>query len=100
MDDVAPKAPAVIYVPALCQHPGSIGKCVFDRIVVEQLVRLGADLPASLALGRDRPAALTPAADVEVVDKPIEEEAAVKPREAGIVVNLVGQLALPVCLRS
>ena len=37
-------------------------KRVFHGVMVEQLVGLGADLAAALALGRDRPGVLDPAA--------------------------------------
>ena len=68
-------------MPALGHHPRAVGKGVFHRVMVEQLVGLGADLPPALPLGGDRPGVLHPAADVEIVDQPVEEEAPVEPGE-------------------
>ena len=62
-------------------HPRAVGEGVFHRVVVEQLVGLGADLPSAMPLGRDGPGVLDPAADVEVVDQPVQQEAAVEPGE-------------------
>ena len=81
VDHVAEEAPAAVHVPALGEQPRAVGEGVFDGVVVEQLIGLGADLAAALPLGRDRPGVLDPAADVEVVDQPVEEEAAVEPGE-------------------
>ena len=86
-------------MPALRLQPRAVGETVLHRIVVEQLVGLGADLPPAVPLGRDRPRALGPAGDVEVVDQPVEDEAAVEPGEIAVVADLVGQLGLAGRLR-
>ena len=80
-------------------QPRAVGEGVFHGIVVEQLIGLGADLAPALPLGRDGPGVLDPAADVEVVDQPVQHEAAVEPGEIAVVADLVGQFALARRLR-
>ena len=51
-------------------------------------------VPSAHALHGDRPAALGPAGDIDVVDQPVHDEAAVQPGEVAVVGDLVSQLAL------
>src|SRR6185369_10909942 len=60
--------------------------------MVKKLVRLLPCLAASHTLNRDRPGVFNPATDVDVVNQPIDNEAAVQPGEATIIGDLVGQL--------
>ena len=89
MDHVAEKAPAIIHVPALREQSRTIRKRVFHCIVVKQLIGLGTDLTPSLTLSRYRPSILAPAAHIEVVDQPVENETTVQPSEAALVLDLV-----------
>jgi hypothetical protein len=97
VDDVAEEAPAVVDVPALGEQARPIRKVVLDRVVVEKLVGIRAGLAAALALGLDRPSVLAPAADIEIVNQPVQEEAAIEPGEAMEAV-ISGQFALAVAL--
>ena len=100
MNHVAEEAPALVHVPALGQEPRAVGEGVLDEIMVEELVGKGSDLAASLPLAGHGPCPLDPAADVEVMNQPVEEEAAVEPGEIRVVADLVGQLALAGSLRE
>ena len=82
VNHVTEKAPTTGHVPPLGEQPGAIRKMIFNCIMIEQLVRLRTDLPAALALSPDRPGSFNPAAHVDVVDEPVQQEAAVEPREA------------------
>ena len=93
VDHVAAKAPATGDVAALDEHPRAVGKRVFHGIMVEHLIGLGADLTPPLPLGRHRPGVLYPAANVNVMDQPVQKEAPIEPGVTGVVADLVGQLA-------
>ena len=93
VNHAAPEAPAVGHVPGLGEHPRPVGERVLDGVVVEHLVRLGASLPPALSLGRHRPGVLDPAAHVEIVNQPVQDEAAAQPVEVVEVADLVGHFA-------
>ena len=59
VDHVAEEAPAVRHMPALGQQPRAVGKGVFHRVMVEQLIGLGADLAAALPWAETGQASLT-----------------------------------------
>ena len=93
VDHDAKELPAAGHPPALGHQPRAVGKRVLHRVMIEELVGLGAGLATALPLGRNGPRALDPTTDVEVVNQPVQEETAVEPGVAGVVADLVAQLA-------
>ena len=73
MDHVAEEALALVYMAALGHQPRAVGERVLDQVVVEELLGKGADLAPALQLADHGPRPLDSAADVEIINQPVEQ---------------------------
>ncbi|MFM1945338.1 MAG: hypothetical protein RI897_4320 [Verrucomicrobiota bacterium] len=91
LDDISEELVAIAHMAALGGHAGAIREGVFGEVVVEEFIGVGTDLASAHALDGGWPVVFDPTADVDVMDQPIDDEAAVEPGIAAIVGDLVGE---------